>query len=113
MGIFSNSKDRLTEKLALPLLNKSILAPYGKATRLSLNSAAKTVELELQLTGERELVRLQVTRYELTKEGDNAYAIIREIQTSREWLTTLAGQHLLNRRLKLPSRVNSLIFRFF
>src|SRR5947207_4331409 len=102
MGFLSDSKDRVVENMVLPVLNTSLLEPYGKATRLRINSTAKTVDLQLELKGETQLVQLQIRNYELIKEGEDSFAIIKEMQTSREWLTTLTQQHLLNRRLKVP-----------
>ena len=102
MSLLSDCKDRVLEKMALPLLNGSILKPYGKATRLRINSSAKTVDLELELAGETELLEIQIKQYELLKEGVSSFLLIREIEISRPWLSALAQEHLLNRRLPLP-----------
>ena len=42
MNFIAQSKDRLVESLALPLLSKSIFKPYGKATSLRVDSTTKT-----------------------------------------------------------------------
>jgi len=112
MGIISNLKDRVVENKALSILNESILQPYGKATSLRIDSSAKTIDLDLELRGETVLVQIQIKKYELIKEGGASYAVIKEIQTSRGWLTTLAEQHLLNRRLELPPQAAGLLLRF-
>lgn len=111
MSLVSDCKDRVLEKMALPVLNNSILAPYGKAIKLRINSGAKTVALELELKGEPELVQIQINSYEVIKAEDCSYAIIKAIQTSKQWLTTLAELHLLNRRLKLPPQAATLLLR--
>jgi len=111
MSILSEGKDRLLEKLALQVLNSSILQPYGKATKLRINSAAKTAALELQLKGEPDLVQIKISSYELIKREDGSYATIKEMDTSKEWLTILAEQHLLNRPLKLPPQAAGIFLR--
>jgi len=111
MGLLSDSKDRLMQKMVLPLLNRSILEPYGRATNLLINSTAKTLDLELELKGEPDLVRIQIRDYELRKEGDRAFAIIKDVETSKAWLTALAERHLLNRPVTLPPQVAGVLLR--
>ena len=105
MGIFSNAKDRVVERAALAYLNQSLLAPYGRATALRLDSAASTLHVEAELKGETQPVELDIMGYEITRDGERYYATIREIRTSREWLTTLAETQLRNRRFELPAEV--------
>ena len=109
MGIFSNAKDRVVERAALTYLNQSLLAPYGKATSLRLDSAARTLRVEVELKGENQSVEVDIVGYEITREGEQYYATIREVRTSREWLTTLASTQLQNRRFELPSEVGRLL----
>jgi hypothetical protein len=105
MGFFSDSKDRMVESMALPMLNNSLLQPYGQATSLKLNSSDKSAAVVLNLKGESQPVEIQLTRYELQREGEKVYLIIQSATTSREWLTTLAREHLLNKKLELPPQV--------
>jgi hypothetical protein len=105
MGFFSDSKDRMVESMALPMLNNSLLQPYGKATSLKLNSADKSAAVVLDLKGENHPVEIQLTRYELQREGERVFLIVHSVTTSREWLTTLAREHLLNKKLELPPQV--------
>jgi len=109
MGIFSNAKDRVVERAALTYLNQSLLAPYGKATSLRLDSAARTLRVEVELKGENQSVEVDIVGYEITREGEQYYATIREVRTSREWLTTLASTQLQNRRFELPAEVGRLL----
>ena len=52
MSFFSGSKDRLVGAMALPVLNRSFLAPYGRATELRIDSAQKNAEILIELKGE-------------------------------------------------------------
>lgn len=102
MGFLSDSKDRMVESMALPMLNNSLLRPYGKATSLKLNSSEKSASVVLDLKGENEPVEIQITRYELQQDAGKVFIILQGVNTSREWLTTLAREHLINKRLELP-----------
>ncbi len=109
MGLFSNTKDRIVEQVALAYLNNSLLQPYGRATALHLDSTAKTIRITAELRGETTPLEVEITDYEIQREGENFVARLKGIRTSRAWLTTLATQHLLNVPLKLPPHVGGLI----
>ena len=111
MGFFSDAKDRVVEATALSMINKSFLEPYGKATKLRIDSTAKAVVVELDLKGETSLLEVRINNYELIKAEDGCYGIVHEMTTSRAWLTTLAEQQLLGRRLKIPPQAAKLLLR--
>lgn len=95
----------MVENMALPMLNNSLLKPYGKANSLKLNSSEKSASVVLDLKGETQPVEIRITRYEILKEGDKLFLVIHGAQTSREWLTNLAQDHLLGKKLELPQQV--------
>lgn len=109
MGIFSNAKDRMLEQMALTYLNTNLLEPYGRATQLRINSAKKSVHVEIELKGETTPVKVELTEYDLTKEGERYFVVVKEIQTSREWLTTLAREQVCNSPFELPSQVGRML----
>lgn len=111
MNFIAQSKDRLVESLALPLLNKSIFKPYGKATSLRVNSTTKTAQVVFELKGENKPVQIEVNRYELLREGERFFVLIEKVHTSREWLTVLAERFLLNRKLEMPPKAAVFLFR--
>ena len=111
MGILSSAKDRVLEQMALAYLNGNLLAPYGRATSLRIDSTAKTICIEAELKGEVSPVKIEITDYEIKQEGDRYFAKVRGIRTSREWLTTLAMKHLRNVRFELPAHVGGLLAR--
>ena len=105
MGIFSNAKDRMLEQMALSYLNTKLLEPYGRATLLRINTVEKSVHVEVELKGETTPVSVELTEYDLTKKGERYFVMVKEIQTSREWLTTLARQRVCNSPFELPPQV--------
>lgn len=102
-------KDRLFETVALPILNRSVLAPYGKAKDLRLNSRDHTAEIVLELRGEREPLHVRVGNYEFSREGDDTFVTIRDVETSRAWMTELAVRNLVGRALKIPREYAGMI----
>ena len=111
MGIFSNAKDRVVEQAALSYLNGTLLAPYGRATTLRLDSGAKTIKLEVELKGETAPLQIEITDYEISQDGDRYFAIVKAIRTSREWLTALVENQLRDRRFELPAKAGRLLMQ--
>jgi hypothetical protein len=109
MGVFSKTKDRLLEQAALPYLNTKLLAPYGRATSLRIDSSAKTIRIEVELKGETMPVEIDIVDYDITKEGDRYFATVKEVRTSREWLTALAKTQVRKSRFELPAKAGRLL----
>jgi len=105
MGILSNVKDRLLERAAVAYLNRTILAPYGRARTLEIDSTAKTIRIVADLHGETTPLEIEIARYKIVKEGNRYFAEVNEVRTSRAWLTTLAANQLRDRRFRLPAEV--------
>ena len=102
-------KDRLFETVALPILNRSVLAPYGTAKDLKLNSQDRTAEIVLELRGEREPLHVRVGRYELSRLGEDTFVTIRDVETSRAWMTELAARNVVGRAFKIPREFAGMI----
>ena len=111
MGFFSDSKDRLLASFALPMLNNSWLKPYGQATDLKLNSTDKTLEITVQLRGETAPIRIEVQDYELREERGKTFVVIKQVTTSREWMTQLARNFLVGKELEVPAEVAGTLAR--
>ena len=111
MGILSSAKDRVIEQVALTYLNANLLAPYGRATSLRIDSTAKTIRIEAELKGEASPLKIDITNYDIKREGERYVARVKGIRTSREWLTVLATKRLCNVPFELPAQVGSLLAR--
>src|SRR5687767_6203429 len=103
------AKDWLIEKTAVAMLNQSVIRPYGTLSRLKLDTAARSIEAELELRGETQRVQIQVNEYELLEENGSSFFVIKSIQTSREWLTTLARDFAVGRKFEVPESVRSFL----
>ena len=99
------AKDWLVEKTGTAMLNQSVLKPYGTLTQLKLDTTAHSIDAEVELNGEAEPVQIQIHEYELREEGGRLYFVIKEISTSREWLTALARDFAVDRKFEVPASV--------
>ncbi len=99
------AKDWLIERAAVAMLNQSVLKPYGELKQLKLDSSLRRIEAELELKGEPQPVQLKVGNYEIVQEEGAAFLVLHEVSTSREWLTKLAGDFLVGRKLALPQQI--------
>jgi hypothetical protein len=85
-------------------INRSLLKPYGKITRLEIDQASKIIRAELELKGETEVVRITVSNYRLIQEaGKNPLFEPGAIEASREWLDALLK--ILAARKSWPERM--------
>ena len=103
------AKDWLIEKAGMALLNQAVLKPYGTLTRLKFDTTARTIEADVELNGETQPVNLQVREYELREADGRATVVLKDIHTSREWLTTLMKNFVVDREFNLPDSVKKFL----
>ena len=103
------AKDWLIEKAGVALLNQAVLKPYGTLTRLKLDTTARTIEADLELNGETQPVNVQVREYELRESEGRATVVLKDIHTSRDWLTTLMKNFVVDREFNLPDSVRKFL----
>ena len=112
MGFFSDSKDRMIEAVALPMLNNAWLKPFGHATSLKLDSTNKSAEIILELKGEQTPLTIHVQQYEVLREPGGTFIIVKSVTTSREWMTAMAREYLIGRKLAVPPEAAGMMSRF-
>jgi hypothetical protein len=103
------AKDWLVEKAGMALLNQAVLKPYGTLTRLKLDTTARTIEADVELNGETQPVNLQVREYELREQDGRATVVLKDVHTSREWLTTLMSNFVVDKEFTLPDSVEKFL----
>ena len=112
MGFFSDSKDRMIEAVALPMLNNVWLKPFGHATSLKLDSSNKSAEILLELKGEHAPIKIQIQDYEIVQEADGTFIVVKSVTTSREWMTAMAREYVIGRKLAVPPEAAGMMARF-
>jgi hypothetical protein len=111
MGFFSDAKDRMIESVALPMLNNAWLKPFGHATSLKLDSANRSAEIVLELKGEDTPLKIHVQEYEVLREPNGTFIVVKAVSTSREWMTAMAREYVVGRRLAVPAEAAGMLSR--
>src|SRR6185503_16054340 len=104
MGVLRKAKDHLVASAAPAVLNETIMADYGKITRLELDSAAKKLHVEVLLRGESQPIQVEIGSYKIEPSDKGVFLTIQQVTTSREWITTLVRQQLVNKPIALPKQ---------
>ena len=102
----NNAKDRLLTTGARARLNK-LIERYGTLVDLQLNTVDRSLSLTLLLKGEGTPIEIRVHEYTLFTEDGQSVLVIdgSKIDTSREWLTALIRDQVVEKRLVIPENL--------
>jgi hypothetical protein len=106
----NNAKDRLLATGARARFNK-LIERYGTLVDLQLNTVYRSLSLTLLLKGEGTPIEIRVHEYTLlTTDGKSVLVIDgSKIDTSREWLTALIRDRVVEKRLVIPENLQWVI----
>ncbi len=96
-------KDAALSKSVRAALNR-YMKEYGKMLKLELDSKSKKMMMEVMLEGEKEPLRVEVERYELSEAGGKHYLKVYGIHTSRAWINTVAATYLEGKAVEVPEQ---------
>ncbi|HEX4895730.1 MAG TPA: hypothetical protein VFV11_05305 [Solimonas sp.] len=82
---------------------------FGEILDCELDSSSSRFTLHARLKGERDTVSATIERYELEREGERVYIVLKSFSSSRQWLTTLLQKLLAGKRYPLPAAVGKLL----
>ena len=107
---WNSAKDRMISMGAKTHGNKYIES-YGTILDLQLNTAERSLSLTILLKGEETPVDIHVREYAFSTDDGKSFLVIdgSKINTSREWLTKLAQDHVGQRRLAVPEKLEWVI----
>ena len=91
------------------LIAGHLLKNYGQVKTLNIDAKRKTIVLEIALKGENEPTRISIEAYELLRAENRASIVFKEVTTSKEWLTALLNDHLVDREIQLPDKFKNQI----
>ena len=102
----NNAKDRLLATGAKAHVNK-LIERYGTLVDLQLNTVDRSLSLTLLLKGEGTPIEIRVHEYTLFTEDGQSVLVIdgSKIDTSREWLTALIRDQVVEKRLVIPENL--------
>jgi len=99
----AGAKDKSVSKLLLASA-RQYLKEFGEVLDLALDSAARSIALEVLPVGETDSIRVSLSGYGLTTDSQGrGWLTFEELATSREWLTMVAVRVLPEKKLRLPS----------
>ena len=101
-------KDAALAKGAKAAINRQIKA-YGEMLKLDLDSKNRSITLDVMLEGEKESLRIQVSRYELAEENGTYLLRVYGVETSRAWINTAAASYLEGRAFEIPAEYARLL----
>ena len=99
----AGAKDKSLSKLLLSSA-RQYLHEYGEVRDLKVDTAARSIAVEVLPVGEKEPIRVTLFGYGLSTDGTGrGFLTYDDIAFSRQWLTLLAQRILPEKRLPLPS----------
>ena len=87
-------KDQMVSKLIRTAVIEPKILEYGKLIKFELNSKNKTIFLSVLPKGEEKPIDIEIGSYEVHDTPDGPQLKFTNVNTSREWITTLAREFL-------------------
>jgi len=95
-------KDKSLSKLLLAA-SRRYLKDFGEVLDIALDTAARSITVEMLPVGERESIRVSLSGYGLEHDAAGGDWLTFEcLSVSREWMTRAAERLLPQKRLRLP-----------
>lgn len=95
------TRDRMTSSVALAWLRQKFIQ-FGHMLKLEIDSKKKTIQMQVQLKGEKDPIDVHVHRYLLVEENGSTFLELTDLDVSREWMNLLAGEWVKDKRIKVP-----------
>jgi len=86
---------------------------YGKIEEIDIDSKQKKCYLKMDLNGESKPISLIIDNYSLKEVDEGGVLCIKEISSSREWLTKVLNDFVKDKDQKIPKEQYSIIKMFF
>lgn len=112
MGVLKDLARRgkdLALSSAAEKLAQKYLGPFGKIVSLTLDTSGRSMEATVLLNGETGHITLSVNRYEIIREADESYVIMKDIHASRQWIETVSRKYIQDRRFRIPDQAAKLL----
>ncbi len=100
---FRGRKDFVISFIVEKLIN-SRWHEIGKIIDFKIDTKNKTLNLEFELKGESEPIKINITKYELIYKDEKSFISIKGVKTSREWLNVIAEKFLEEKPIEIPEQ---------
>jgi hypothetical protein len=111
MKFLDNIKDKLTSITAKFFLS-SKFERYGKMLDLNIDSFGKNIHLKLQLKGEDVPITIKIIDYHIVEEEDKVFIQIKRVESSKEWVSLIAEDLLIGKKIELPKQIRNTLKMF-
>ena len=107
-SVLARVKDAALEKAVLFFLRPK-LTRYGELEQLTVHSSAKRLSAVIRLHGEPSPLIISEARYDIQRQGDDAFLVLHSVKASRDWVQNLLDDHLHKLPLKIPASLRRLV----
>ena len=111
MKFLDNIKDKFTSTTAKIFLS-SKFERYGKMLDLNIDSTGKNIHLKLQLKGEDVPITIKIIDYHIVEEEDKVFIQIKRVESSKEWVSLIAEDLLIGKKIELPKQIRNTLKMF-
>ena len=111
MKFLDNIKDKFTSTTAKFFLS-SKFERYGKMLDLNIDSTGKNIHLKLQLKGEDVPITIKIIGYNIVEEEDKVFIQIKRVESSKEWVSLIAEDLLIGKKIELPKQIRNTLKMF-
>lgn len=102
--------DRPKSKAIRKGINMLLNGRYGEVQELDLNSTGQSLELQIQLNGETELIDVSIGKYEVDdRDPDAPVIVLRQVKVSRAWMQELATDNVEGKVIAIPPKLAGLV----
>jgi len=108
MGFTSWVKDKAIGSLLKAFAN-NVVSDFGRIENIDLDSENKKIILLVWLKGEKEIISLEVTKYEVVKSNNKNYIHLHNISASREWIEVAINKYFIERQIEIPEQFAGVI----
>ena len=99
--LLHRAKKAALEKAVLLVLRPRV-ERYGEIQKLSLDTSAKKLNLEILLRGESETFKISEARYRIEERRGQTILILHDIKVSRQWAQNLLDDYFREIPIKIP-----------
>lgn len=103
-GTFSRERDRVFSA-SLRSLAQKYIGKFATIEDLAIDFSRKSMKAEILLLGEKEPFTFRIDKYDVVRKEGVCTLVMHEVSASREWVESLARNHLEGRAIRIPSPI--------
>jgi hypothetical protein len=85
------------------------LSRYGEIRHVEVDSSNRSIEMDILLKGESVSIILRTAQYEIISENGESLFIPHDVSASREWIDSLAKEHIQDLPFRIPAALAKIL----